>query len=393
MSCRFPLTPRSTRRHRGCGSLSASSSAGSRSLARGWCTRRRLPPSVGCWGPGCRRAGPFWVPFCSSPVHTWWWPGRTPLGAAPRLWQRTRLADGLAFAFGLLLLVNSRPYEGVMVSVVPAIAVLVRRLRWRSEPAAVVVKGLVLHYNARVTGSPWRFPYQEYERQYSNVPLFSSAALGPRISYRHEMFRKYYEVYAEYTYSLTSLSPSRWRFKAWLLYVYLLRPFLGWWLLIPLAAGFVGIRGPTLIVASAVALVVFGNLAAAWIWPHYFAPAAGGLFVLVTRGLRQLRSVAFRGCRVGVILLPLVLAGAGAEAAAFWPVVADLVRASRTGWPARRVAIERGLSRRGGKHLVIVGYGPEHDVHEEWVYNRADIDAATVVWARGEPGSSSALLE
>ena len=48
----------------------------------------------------------------------------------------------------------------------------------------------------------------------------------------------------------------------------------------------------------------------------------------------------------------------------------------------QREQIEEELSEQGGKHLVVVRYGSDHDFSDEWVYNRSDIDAAPVIWAR-----------
>jgi hypothetical protein len=47
-----------------------------------------------------------------------------------------------------------------------------------------------------------------------------------------------------------------------------------------------------------------------------------------------------------------------------------------------REQIIRKLKSEPGKDLVIVSYDANHNSHQEWVYNRADIDASEIVWAR-----------
>jgi hypothetical protein len=47
-----------------------------------------------------------------------------------------------------------------------------------------------------------------------------------------------------------------------------------------------------------------------------------------------------------------------------------------------RVAIIKQLEAMPGKHLVVVRYSDDHNIHDEWVYNGADIDGSKILWAR-----------
>jgi hypothetical protein len=59
---------------------------------------------------------------------------------------------------------------------------------------------------------------------------------------------------------------------------------------------------------------------------------------------------------------------------------------------ASRAPIERELAAMPGQHLVLVRYARQHFVHNEYVYNGADIDHAKIVWAREIPGRDLSTL-
>ena len=68
-------------------------------------------------------------------------------------------------------------------------------------------------------------------------------------------------------------------------------------------------------------------------------------------------------------------------------------RLGASNWHLERARMLRNLEQSQERHLVIVHYGPNHPLLEEWIYNRADIDAAGVVWAREmDPQADKKLL-
>jgi hypothetical protein len=121
-----------------------------------------------------------------------------------------------------------------------------------------------------------------------------------------------------------------------------------------------------------------------WNMPHYFAPATCALYLVLVQGMRSLwrwspagrplgratvRAIPMLAC--AMILLRLTAAAAHVQIEPAWP---------RNDFG--RAIIERQLDRLPGRQLVIVVYGRGHDFDHEWVFNRADIDAAKIVWAR-----------
>jgi hypothetical protein len=150
--------------------------------------------------------------------------------------------------------------------------------------------------------------------------------------------------------------------------------------------------------ALAAALFFGAGLSLQWLHsPHYAAPGTGLFFLLLTLGLHCLR-----GWKIGRTPVGLVFVRGLLPATVLILVANSLHSAAGPGsrWlpigpyqEPPRARMLRQLEASGARALVIVRYLPGHSVHDEWVYNDADIDAAPVVWARdmGDEGNRDLL--
>jgi hypothetical protein len=308
-------------------------------------------------------------------------------GALPRILALARPIHGVALGSGLMILANTRPFEGLIVSVPIVVAIAWKLARskemaWAILPAALVVlmPGFLamLAYNRAITGSALSLPYSVHEAQYNPAPIFANVA-RPRTppSYRHEVLERFYT-----SVCMDQVERQR-TWRGWLAYhgerLDWMQAFYVGPLALPLLMLPWVLRQPRnrFALASCVSLVV-AHLFTVGIQPHYAAPAACFFFLLVVEGMRHLYVLRVGRLRPG----PLIVLGVALLVAIDLGVVANALAHRPEGWAEARAGLDADLEAAQGKHLVIVRYGPGHDTLHEWVYNKADIDGARVVWAR-----------
>jgi hypothetical protein len=318
--------------------------------------------------------------------------GALVLGAWPRLRKRVRPVHGIVLAVGLVLLANSRPFEGLVFSIPVGIAMLAWLMGKRRPPLNKALPALSLlcvvlasgaaataYYYQRVTGSAFRMTYQVNRDQYSSAPYFVWQKLRPELEYRHPVMRDYYRLETAQFQDVQTLrgylERTAEKFRDWW------RFYLGPLLTIPLLAlpWIVHQRKMRLPVGVCLAMMA-GFAVETWTLPHYFSPATAALYILITQGLRHLhaRKGFFRDTVRPIPLLACVVLLVRIAAATTHAPIEAL-------WPRgnlERAAILRQLRAMPARQLVFVHYGPDHDLHREWVWNRASIDSAKVVWAR-----------
>jgi hypothetical protein len=335
--------------------------------------------------------------------------GALVLGAYPRLARTWRAGPAVAFAVGLALLANTRPYEGAVLGLVLTVALLwnlVRRRHdrpgrdasWKRVGGSIAVAALLLgisgwamtrHWKA-VTGNALTLPYQVNQRMYG-WPMTLAWLPAPTITYRHPEFALYRDF--EIREHQLATEPAQIPWGLLVKYSFLWRFFFG----AGLSAAFLfthkilaARRMRMVWIAGCVVLLAVVTEQSGY--PHYLSPAAPAVFLFLIQGLRYAArwraGQAPIGAAVVRCIIPILCVVLAVRAATMSPRSPPSAIPNYLSWccvDARqrdREPILQKLEALPGNHLVIVSYDLKIYDTFEWVYNQPDIDHAKVVWAR-----------
>lgn len=352
--------------------------------------------------------------FASSWMNSYWGGavaaagGALVLGAMGRIVRHGRTRDALLLGLGLAILANSRPYEGFLFAIPVAVwffwwlarktkpartlPASIARVRVLAPLAAVLLLTIACmgYYNWRLTGNALLFPHVLNSRTYRSMGLFLWDHPKPPLQYHNQQFEDFYNGWEREDYQNTWADVGRVTEEK------LTRSASTyfWWGALLLVPGlpFVFCRRKLGVPLFALLLVSAGFLVSIWSFPHYAAPVTCVIFLLLVQAMRHLHKTRLGGRPIGVALscaAVFLLAGEiGLRAANH---CCDPLEWSCQGDPSR-AAIQEKLSHTQGKHLILVRYEEDHNIHDEWVYNGAEIDSAKVIWARELDAEQNAKL-
>lgn len=326
------------------------------------------------------------------------------IGALPRLIERPRVSSALVFAAGLAVLANTRPFEGFVFALVCSGWLA---LEWKSERAAlsavlkkaalpmalllIPVAGWMAFYNFRLTGRALELPYVTHDRQYALLePVLWQTRVRTEPRYSNVFLRDFWQA------DLKEKQTAHRQFAA-----------AHAWDLVRGAQFFIGLplafclllvarrlwRDPIAKRALLLGLAAYiGPALDTRVWPHYAAAETVLVYMIAACGLRAFRN-AWSGVdgaylmwgALAVFVLPTGL-GLMTPANRYLPGSAQFLT------DAKHVTIEQRLEKLPGEHLVLVRYGPAHQIYEELVYNHADIDGSKTIWARSLGAEKDAEL-
>ena len=338
--------------------------------------------------------------------------GALVLGSMPRFMRHAQFCHAVLMAVGMILLAYTRPYEGMLLCLPvaaalihwlfkgehrPITAILVRRT---AAPLAllIIAAAWLGYYDYRAFGSPFRLPYTVNRATYARVPYYIWQPLRPEPAYHHVALRRFYDsddfdelaVYKDYATWTGSIKETLIKFIGEEYF------FVGFVLLPPLFMLRRVWRDRRIRFLFYCALLAAASiLIGFFVMPHYMAPFTAAFYAIGLQSMRHLRLWEWRGKPVGTTLVRacvtfcIALTGLRAYAS---PLHIGLAKLPTAIWffewygpdhfDTGRAEIERRLEQLPGCQLAIVRYAPNHYPGYDWVYNGADLGKSKVIWAR-----------
>ncbi|GIX03942.1 MAG: hypothetical protein KatS3mg113_0948 [Planctomycetaceae bacterium] len=320
-------------------------------------------------------------------------------GAIPRFVRRPSVWQGLIAGMGIAIMSLSRPYEGMVATILGMFLLwgLIRRTPQSWWP--VVCRGFIpaalplaaaLLFHARVyhavTGTWWKLPYTTWQQQYApHVPLFVWQPTAPpplrnlpvdlqlfwdqesQRAQRQGSWHGYLEIkLPEVAFIILTLFD---------LFAFPL--LLGWATAFSLPSWRLKLG-----VCSLAGISVLGI---SWLHAHYLASFLGVILAFVGLGLRTCYTARhFNGPFFVSLLLLAQLGLTGYK-------LRDYTQRPPT-WADLRQSLEARLRSGSTKHLIFVSRLDARNLHEGWIHNTADWKTAPVLWVRDLGAQQNALL-
>lgn len=318
-------------------------------------------------------------------------------GALRRLMQRPHAGTAFIFGTGLFLLAISRPFEGFLTAISAAVLLLIWMIKQTRFPGMVVFKsvliplgiaslmiiGALATYNYHLTGNALRLPYQVHEETYSPTPLFVWGTPRTDLAPYNPHLKKLHYGWSFETYQRQQDVSGYWNEvseKTTRIIRQMIAFPLG--ILLLMLPWIVKERWGRIAVIIVLLISLINIFAATFFLAHYLAPIFPLIFFILIQGVRHLRAAHWRKPSQGpVFVMGLCLLFVTLSFSRIWLQSSNPEATPRYAIALQRVALINTLKKRPQKDLIFVKYSPEHDPHFEWVYNRADIDNAEVVWA------------
>ena len=325
------------------------------------------------------------------------------MGASARLTQKQRARYGVLMALGLLLLANSRPFEGALIALPICLYTIWRLLQTRAglrtwlPGAALFVAGALLtgYYCHRVTGR-LTFPWIAYWQRWSICPPFLFGHPNNSVHYQFPDQLSYFRDEEMMPYLSSKTANGMFTeviVKGIYQWIYFIFP--------ALTLTTIGFR-PTVrsrkfrVLMVTLAFASIGFLTETWLQAHYVAVACGMIYLILLNGLRAMQARS----RQNEMWLKLLRGTLAAVIVMFFVrLIVVPMNTLPSNWASHPAdipafeAIQDIMAAKPGRQLVIVRYRPDHFWAYSWINNGYDILTQHVIWARDtEPRESNLPL-